>query len=209
MHDSVMHDSSLLLCQIPDSNFHVMPDSVMPLSVIPLSTFLLWLIPLWQIPSCSFLILKIIPDSVMPHYVMPKSVMTGSPSPSNQIFESCYPLPPKTPFSVSAWMKLDLLPRDTFLDPRLRDFPQRCIDTNDDGCRYEGQYWLHWPPPISYTNKPNFLNGFVMALSRGTKNHSSMRWTLPGEKYVAAYELRHYIVSYIFKFHKNHHGLHN
>ena len=81
MHDSVMPDSSLLLCQIPDSNFHVMPDSVMPLSVIPLSTFLLWLIPLWQIPLCSFLILKIIPDSVMPHYVMPKSVMTGSPSP--------------------------------------------------------------------------------------------------------------------------------
>ena len=78
MHDSVMPDSSLLLCQIPDSNFHVMPDSVMPLSVIPLSTFLLWLIPLWQIPLCSFLILKIIPDSVMPHYVMPKSVMTGS-----------------------------------------------------------------------------------------------------------------------------------
>ena len=41
MHDSVMPDSSLLLCQIPDSNFHVMPDSVMQISVIPLSTFLL------------------------------------------------------------------------------------------------------------------------------------------------------------------------
>ena len=99
----------------------------------------------------------------------------------------------------------------------MRDFPQRCIDTNDDGCRYEGQYWLHWPPlpaaaapPISYTNKPNFLNGFVMALSlsrRGTKNHSSMRWTLPGEKYVAAITILQ--INIHFKFNKNHRSLRN
>ena len=77
-------------------------------------------------------------DTVVSHEFLYKSgqEMVRAPSGvkgSNQIFESWYPLPPKTPFSVSAWMKLDLLPRDTFLDPRMRDFPQRCIDTNDDG----------------------------------------------------------------------------